>query len=73
MKEKAKKEKNPDVMDVKELCYYLGCGETTARTLIRNKDIPYYKTNGKYFFERSAIDWWKQIQYRKEGWGYEFR
>lgn len=73
MKEKVKKEKNPDVMNIKELCYYLGCGETTARTLVRNKDIPYYKTNGKYLFEKSAIDWWISNQYKKEGFSYEVK
>lgn len=67
------KEKNPDVMNVSELCYYLGCGKTTVRNLYRSKAIPYYKLNGKYMFEKSAIDWWKQNQYRKEGYGYEFK
>lgn len=49
MKEKAEKEKNPDVMDIKELCYYLGCGETVVRTLYRNKAIPYYKVGRKVY------------------------
>lgn len=65
--------KDSTKMDVKGLCEYLHCGETTARNLYRTKAIPFYKVRGKYVFEKSAIDWWISNQYRREGWGYEVK
>ena len=41
--------KDSNVMDVKGLCAYLGCGETTARNLYRTKSIPYYKVKRKVY------------------------
>lgn len=41
--------KDSTVMDVKGLCAYLGCGETTARNLYRSNDIPYYKVKRKVY------------------------
>lgn len=42
-------EQDTTVMDVKGLCTYLGCGETTARNLYRSKAIPYYKVRRKVY------------------------
>lgn len=42
-------EEDSTVMNVKGLCAYLGCGETTVRTLYRNKSIPYYKVRRKVY------------------------
>ena len=42
-------EQDTTVMDVKGLCAYLGCGETTARNLYRSKAIPYYKVRRKVY------------------------
>ena len=42
-------EQDTKVMDVKGLCAYLGCSETTARNLYRPKAIPFYKVRRKVY------------------------
>lgn len=44
--------------NVKELASYIGIGESTTRSLIYQKKIPFYKIGSKYFFRKQAIDNW---------------
>lgn len=49
---------NKEVMNIKQLAFYLGCGESSIRKLIRNNAIQYYKIGNRYLFKKDDIDNW---------------
>ena len=47
------------LMTTKEAASYIGISYQTLRTMMHNREIPYYKPNGKLcFFKREDIDAW---------------
>ena len=46
------------VFTVKEVANYLNCSVSSIRTLVRNKNIPYFRIGSKLNFNREAVDNW---------------
>lgn len=46
------------VFTVKEIANYLNCSVSSIRTMVRNKDIPYFRIGSKLNFNKEAIDIW---------------
>lgn len=56
-----------EVMDVRELCNYLGIGKSKIYQLIREKKIPASKIGRQYRFSKTVIDsWLKEVLITKE-------
>ena len=47
-----------DIMDVKELCQYLGIGKSKIYQLIRQEKIPASRIGRQYRFSKEVIDMW---------------
>ena len=46
------------LMNLQEVCKYVGRSEETMRKAIRNKEIPCVKFRGGFVFSKLAIDLW---------------
>lgn len=51
-----------EIFNVKELADYLKCSVSSIRTLVRNKQIPFFRINSKLNFQKEAIDNWVHNQ-----------
>ncbi len=49
-----------EVLNVKELTQYLRCSDSTVRKLIKNKEIPNFRTANRIYFKKALIDMWIQ-------------
>ncbi len=47
-----------EVMNIKELSLYLGCGQSSIRRMIRNNVLEYYRIGNRYLFRKDHIDDW---------------
>jgi len=47
-----------EVMNIKELCSYLGIGKSKIYNLIRQKKIPASRIGRQYRFSKEVIDSW---------------
>lgn len=50
------------IFTVKELANYLSCSVSSIRTLVRNKEIPYFRIGSKLNFNKEAVDNWVHNQ-----------
>lgn len=50
------------IFNVKELANYLSCSVSSIRTLVRNKEIPYFRIGSKLNFNKEAVDNWVHNQ-----------
>ena len=50
------------IFNVKELADYLSCSVSSIRTLVRNKEIPYFRIGSKLNFNKEAVDDWVHNQ-----------
>lgn len=50
------------VFTVKEIADYLNCSVSSIRTLVRNKEIPFFRIGSKLNFNKEAIDNWVHNQ-----------
>ncbi len=46
------------IFTVKELADYLQCSVSSIRTLVRKKQIPYFRIGSKLNFNKEAVDNW---------------
>lgn len=46
------------IFTVKEVADYLQCSVSSIRTLVRNKQIPYFRIGSKLNFNKEAVDTW---------------
>ena len=46
------------VFNVKEVANYLNCSVSAIRTLVRNKQIPFFRIGSKLNFNKEAVDMW---------------
>lgn len=46
------------IFTVKEVADYLQCSVSSIRTLVRNKQIPYFRIGSKLNFNKEAVDGW---------------
>lgn len=46
------------IFNAKELADYLQCSVSSIRTLVRNKQIPYFRIGSKLNFNKEAVDTW---------------
>lgn len=51
-----------EIFTVKELSNYLNCSVSTVRSLVRKREIPFFRIGSKLYFKKSAIDLWIQNQ-----------
>ena len=51
-----------EVFTVKELSNYLNCSISTVRSLVRKREIPFFRIGSKLYFKKSAIDLWIKNQ-----------
>lgn len=47
-----------NVLTVKDLAKYLNCSVSSIRSLVRNKEIPFFRIGSKLNFNKEAIDTW---------------
>ena len=50
------------VFTVKEVANYLNCSISSIRTLVRNKEIPFFRIGSKLNFNKDAVDNWIHYQ-----------
>ena len=50
------------VYNVKEVAEYLNCSVSAIRTLVRNKQIPFFRIGSKLNFNKEAVDRWVHNQ-----------
>lgn len=50
------------IFTVKEVANYLNCSVSSIRTLVRNKEIPYFRIGSKLNFNKEAVDNWVHNQ-----------
>lgn len=50
------------IFNVKEVADYLNCSVSAIRTLVRNKQIPYFRIGSKLNFNKEAVDRWVHNQ-----------
>ncbi len=63
--------KQKEIMNVKEVCSYLGIGKSKIYQLIKQKKIPASKIGRQYRFSKSVIDsWLKEALITKEEFQY---
>lgn len=46
------------IFNVKEIAEYLNCSVSSIRTLVRNKQIPFFRIGSKLNFNKEAVDNW---------------
>ena len=46
------------IFTVKEVANYLNCSVSSIRTLVRKKEIPYFRIGSKLNFNKEAVDNW---------------
>ena len=46
------------IFNVKEIAEYLNCSVSSIRTLVRNKQIPFFRIGSKLNFNKDAVDNW---------------
>lgn len=50
------------IFTVKEVANYLNCSASSIRTLVRNKNIPFFRIGSKLNFNKEAVDNWVHNQ-----------
>ena len=50
------------IFTVKEVAEYLHCSVSSIRTLVRNKQIPFFRIGSKLNFNKEAVDTWVHNQ-----------
>ena len=50
------------IFTVKEVSKYLNCSVSCIRTLVRNKQIPFFRIGSKLNFNKEAVDQWIKNQ-----------
>ena len=50
------------IFNVKEVAEYLNCSVSAIRTLVRNKQIPFFRIGSKLNFNKEAVDRWVHNQ-----------
>jgi excisionase family DNA binding protein len=58
LKRKAALNPAKEVMDIKDLCAYLGIGKSKIYALIRERKIPASRIGRQYRFSKEVIDSW---------------
>ena len=51
-------ETEKSIMNVKQVCQYLGISESFLRKLIREDNVIYSRIKGRILFKKSEIDTW---------------
>lgn len=46
------------IFNVKEIANYLNCSVSSIRSLVRNREIPYFRIGSKLNFNKEAVDNW---------------
>lgn len=64
-----------EIFNIKELASYLKCSISCIRSLIRKKEIPYFRIGNKLNFQKDSIDNWlmKQEQNNYENKDYDLK
>ena len=47
-----------EIFNIKELSKHLNCSISSIRTLVRNKEIPFFRIGNKLHFSKRLIDEW---------------